>query len=73
MHFTASNRMPLLVAGAVAAAIAAAPTAAAAPTTCTDVGSATQCVSPGNSQLTASPPYVPQQEPLFLIIQRNHR
>ncbi len=73
MYFTGNIRVPLLVTGAVAAAIAVAPTAAASPQVCTDVGSATQCVSPGNSQITAAPPYVPQEEPLFIIIRRDHR
>jgi hypothetical protein len=52
-------------------AVAAAPLAAASQLTCTDVGSATQCVSPGNSQITASTPPV-QQQPQIIIIHRNH-
>jgi hypothetical protein len=72
MHFTARYLMPMLVAGGAAAAVVAAPLAVASPLTCTDVGSATQCVSPGNSQLTATPPPV-QQQPQIIIILRNHR
>jgi hypothetical protein len=71
MHFTASHLAPLFVAAA-AAAILAAPSAAASPLTCTDVGSATQCVSPGNSQITAVAPHV-QPQPQIIIIHRNHR
>jgi hypothetical protein len=50
---------PLLAAGAVAAAIAGAPTAAAAPNpvpSCVDLGSSTQCQSSGNVQVNDSPP-----------------
>ncbi|WP_163794992.1 hypothetical protein [Mycolicibacterium sediminis] len=63
---------PLLAAGAAAVAIVAAPAAAATPLSCADVGSATQCTSPGNSQLTAVAPHV-QIYPQFIIIHRNHR
>jgi hypothetical protein len=72
MHFTARYLPPLAVAGGSALAIAMAPAAAAAPLSCTDVGSATQCVSPGNSQITANAPVVQQQQwPEFIIIHRN--
>jgi hypothetical protein len=71
MQFTASHLAPLFVAGA-AAAILAAPAATASPLTCTDVGSATQCVSPGNSQITAAAPHV-QPQPQIIIIHRNRR
>jgi hypothetical protein len=72
MHLSARSLLPLLVAGGAAAAIAAAPSATASPLSCTDVGSAMQCVSPGNSQITATPPVV-QQQPQIIIIHRNHR
>lgn len=72
MHFTARYLMPLLVAGGLAGAVAGAPMAAASPLTCTDVGNATQCQSPGNSQITASTPPV-QQQPEIIIIHRNRR
>ncbi|MET0474646.1 MAG: hypothetical protein ABW001_08400 [Mycobacterium sp.] len=66
-------RYPALLAMAgAAAAIAAAPMAAADPLTCADVGSATQCGSPGNSQIIATAPHVVQQ-PQIIIIHRNHR
>jgi hypothetical protein len=70
MHFTARYLTPLALAGGAALAIAVAPMAAASPLTCTDVGSATQCVSPGNSQITANVPFV-QQPPQIIIIHRN--
>ena len=70
MHFTARFLTPLLVAGGAAAAIAVAPMAAASPLTCIDLGSATQCVSPGNSQITANAPQI-QQQPQIIIIHRN--
>ena len=63
---------PLLVAGAAATAIAAAPAAVANTLTCTDVDLATQFVTPGNSQITAAAPPV-QQQPQIIIIHRNHR
>lgn len=74
MHFTASRLAvaPFVVAGAAAAAIAAAPFAAASPLSCTDLGPATSCSSPGNSQIVATPPVV-QQQPQIIIIHRNHR
>jgi hypothetical protein len=61
---------PLVLAGT--AALAAAPMATASPPTCTYSGAATQCVTPGNSQITASAPPV-QQQPEIIIIHRNHR
>jgi hypothetical protein len=70
MHFTARHLTPLALAAGAALAIAVAPTAAASPLTCTDIGSATQCVSPGNSQITANAPVV-QQQPQLIIIHRN--
>lgn len=57
---------------AVAGLLALAPTAGAAPLTCTDLGSATQCVKPGNSQLIATPPVV-AQPPQIIIIHRDRR
>jgi hypothetical protein len=49
---------PLLVAGAAAAAIAAAPTAVAAGNqpSCVSVGDSTQCQTPGNVQINTFPP-----------------
>ncbi|GLP81201.1 hypothetical protein [Mycobacterium antarcticum] len=70
MHFSVRYLTPLAVAAGAAIAIAAAPTAAASPLTCTDVGSATQCVSLGNSQITANVPVV-QRPPQIIIIHRN--
>jgi hypothetical protein len=70
MHISPRYLAPFLMAGA-AAAITAAPMATAA-VTCIDVGSATQCGSPGNSQITANAPVV-QQQPEIIIIHRNHR
>jgi len=53
---------PVLAAGAAALAITAAPIAAAAPApgqqSCIDSGSGTECQSPGNVQIYASPPVV---------------
>ena len=72
MRAIARHLTPLLAAGAAAVAIVAAPAAAATPLSCADVGSATQCKSPGNSQLTAVAPHV-QMYPQFIIIHRNHR
>lgn len=72
MFFTVSRVAPLLAAGAAAATLAAAPLAAASSLTCTDVGSATSCSSPGNSQITASTPPV-QHQPQIIIIHRNSR
>ena len=70
MRFAARYLTPMALAGGAAVAIAVAPTAAASPLSCTDVGSATQCVSPGNSQITANAPVV-QQQPQLIIIHRN--
>ena len=56
MHVTARHFVPFLIAGGAAAAIAAAPMASANQLSCTDVGNATQCASPGNSQITANAP-----------------
>lgn len=69
MRFMARYSFPLLAAGGAAVAIAVAPAAAAGQLTCTDVGSATQCVTPGNSQITANTPPV-QQQPQIIIIHR---
>jgi hypothetical protein len=52
--------LPLLVAGASAVAIAVAPLADAA-ITCTSTGMASLCQSPGNAQLSATPPPVDYQ------------
>jgi hypothetical protein len=71
MRFTARHLTPLILAAGAAAAIVAAPMATASPLTCTDVGNATQCGSPGNSQITANTPPV-QQQPQIVIIHRNH-
>lgn len=55
---------PVLAAGAAALAITVAPIAAAAPApapaqqSCVDSGSGTECQSPGNVQIYASPPVV---------------
>lgn len=70
MRFVTRYLTPVALAGGAALAIAVAPTAAASPLSCTDVGSATQCVSPGNSQITANAPVV-QQQPQLIIIHRN--
>jgi hypothetical protein len=51
---------PLLVAGASAVAIAAAPLAEAAPA-CTFTGTASVCESAGNAQVSATPPSVDYQ------------
>jgi hypothetical protein len=51
---------PLLVAGASALAITVAPLAEAAQT-CTATGTASVCESPGNSQVSATPPPVDYQ------------
>jgi hypothetical protein len=72
MNITARRLTPLFAAGAAAAAIVLAPAASASPLTCTDVGSATQCGSPGNSQITANVPEM-QYPPQIIIIHRNHR
>jgi len=53
---------PVLVAGAAAVAITAAPIAAAAPTpmqqSCVNSGAGTECQSPGNVEINDSPPPV---------------
>ncbi|MEU0498416.1 hypothetical protein [Mycobacterium sp. NPDC006124] len=69
MHVTARLLTPLALAGGAALAVVLAPAATADPLSCTDVGSATQCVSPGNSQITANAPVV-QQPPQLIIIHR---
>ena len=53
----------VLAAGASVAAIAVAPMAQAAPTgpICTSTGTATQCQSAGNPQISATPPPVNYQ------------
>jgi hypothetical protein len=57
-----------------AAALGMAGTVAAAPLSCIDAGSATQCGSPGNVQITANTPPV-QYQPLYpyFIMGRHHR
>ena len=72
MRFAARFVVPLILACGAAAAVAVAPTATASPLTCIDIGNATQCASPGNSQIVASTPPV-QQAPQIIIIRRNHR
>ena len=56
-----------LFAATAAATIAVAPAALAAPTCTALSSSSTQCESPGNVQLNATPPIVsyPQQYPFF--------
>ena len=51
---------PLLLAGASAVAMAAAPLAEAAPT-CTSTGTASICESDGNAQVIATPPPIDYQ------------
>ena len=62
MRIKLTHVTPLLAAGAAAVAILAAPTAAAAPTplqqTCIATGAGTTCQSPGNVEITNSPPAV---------------
>jgi hypothetical protein len=70
MRFSPTFLTPVLIAGAAAAAIAAATPAAASPLSCTDIGLATQCGSPGNSQITANTPPI-QQQPTVIIIHRH--
>ena len=66
MRMTLKNIAPLLAAGAVAVAIAAAPPAAADSTTfladCSTGSPGTQCVTPGNAQINDSlaPDFEPQ-------------
>jgi hypothetical protein len=56
---------PVLAGGAIAAAIAAAPTASAAPgSTCSNGGGATICQRPGHSAIQAQPPQV-SQPPIY--------
>jgi hypothetical protein len=79
MSITKGIIAPLFVAAAAAGSIALAPSALAATNgpTCTAVSStSTQCQTPGNSQITATPPYVnyQQQYPYFgnLVILDHH-
>jgi hypothetical protein len=78
MSITKGFIAPLFAAAAAAGSIALAPSALAATDgpTCTAVSStSTQCQTPGNSQLTATPPYVSyQQYPFFgdLVILDHH-
>ncbi len=62
MRIKLTHVTPLLAAGAAAVAIVAAPTAAAAPTplqnTCIATGAVTTCQTPGNVEITNSPPAV---------------
>jgi hypothetical protein len=69
---------PLLAAGAVAAAIAAAPIADAAPTgkSCAGAGSGTVCQSPGNVEINNAPPpvsFYPYGNMPFLLGGGGHR
>jgi hypothetical protein len=81
MSITKSLIAPVLFAAVAAGSIALAPSAlaegAGQPPSCTTLsGSSTQCQTPGNVQLTATPPYVPyeQQYPYFgnLVILDHH-
>jgi hypothetical protein len=80
MSITKDILKPALLVAAAAGSIALAPIALAEttqPPTCTTLsGSSTQCQTPGNVQLTATPPYVPyqQQYPYFggLVILDHH-
>lgn len=80
MSITKDILAPVLLGAAAAGSIALAPIALAEttqPPTCTTLsGSSTQCQTPGNVQLTATPPYVPyqQQYPYFggLVILDHH-
>jgi hypothetical protein len=62
MTITRRYLPPMLLAVAAAASIAAAPTAAAAPTpiqkSCVESGAGTTCQSPGNVEITNTPPAV---------------
>mgnify|MGYP003543417969 FL=1 len=62
MRIKLTHVTPLLAAGAAAVAIVAAPTATAAPTplqnTCIATGAVTTCQTPGNVEITNSPPAV---------------
>jgi hypothetical protein len=71
MRLTPNYLTPLLIAGTAAMAIVAAPLADAAPRSCIDIGAATQCGSPGNSQITADVPRILQQPTIIII--RRHR
>ena len=74
MRIKLNYMTPLLAAGAAAAAIVTAPAALAAPTvaayplqvqeSCIDLGTDTQCQSPGNVQINATPAY-PQYPYLY--------
>lgn len=70
MRFTSKYTIPLLIAGAAASAIATAPITIAAPQSCVDIGPATQCGSPGNSQITADAPQFRQQQTIIIIHRR---
>ena len=80
MSITKDILTPALLMAAAAGSIALAPVALAEttrPPTCTTLSSSsTQCQTPGNVQLTATPPYVPyqQQYPYFggLVILYHH-
>ncbi|HEX7825129.1 MAG TPA: hypothetical protein VF477_09520 [Mycobacterium sp.] len=72
MSITKDILKPALFVAAAAGSLALAPIALAEttsqPPACTTLsGSSTQCQTPGNVQLTATPPYVPyqQQYPYF--------
>jgi hypothetical protein len=67
MRIKTGSAATLLVAGAVAVAIAAAPASIAAvpgavPAACSSVGPGTQCLTPGNAQINDSlpPDFAPQ-------------
>ncbi len=71
MRFTTARAKalaaPVLVAAAAGLSLTVAPLAAASataqPPECTDIStSSTQCQTPGNVQLTATPPNVPYQQ-----------
>ena len=80
MSITKDILTPALLVAAAAGSLALAPIAlaeTAQPPSCTTLsGSSTQCQTPGNVQLTATPPYVPyqQQYPYFggLVILDHH-
>jgi hypothetical protein len=52
---------PWLAAAAVAAMVGAPAAMAADPESCTDIGTASECSSPGNVQINDSPPAVADQ------------
>jgi hypothetical protein len=59
MNIKLRSIAPLLLAGAAAAVITAAPNASAASVrTCSDGGGATLCQKPGNAEIHAEPPQV---------------